>query len=488
MREIPEFSENKHKVWKRLARGWIGISSLFGLLLVVVCGSIAQTSEGNIYFHFANVNGAADRGSVNSAGQISNTAAELGSQINAQSLPPGGGTIVIYPGIYSLSTQVTALSNAAQPVDLVIMPGVKINVTSTEANCVVPIANGSGVDEYGGPDQGTVEGFFIGAAANLFDLFCNAAVTGTQELMHIHGTHVRGTTGMILTGAIYEIQGLFVNTVLRDNYTEHISTASGTARVLRVRPGTTSLRITSDLDFDNNNFDCGGGANCIAVEIEGVASSAATHITFNAGGVQHGGLDHNTLLINGNGARSGISSIKFYGVHFEAASGGADCMAQITDASNIEIDTPSQTGAATNAFCISQSASHLARAIRIENLGLGGRFTNVVNNTIDSYASGPIPPSSYSYLWNVNQDGGNLALAKLNQTTANSFAGTATLSNGMATVTFPTAYNSAPVCTANDTSTATAVRVQTTTTTLTLTLSEPRGTDVINWSCQGNPD
>jgi hypothetical protein len=424
--------------------------------------------------------------SLDSVAQISNTVSELGAQINALSVPANGGMIVINSGTYILSTQITALSSATRPVDLVVMPGVKINVTSTEANCVIPIANGSGVDEYGGPDQGTLEGFFVGASANILDLFCNATVTGTQELMHVNGTHVRGATGMMLTGAVYEIRGLFINTVLRDNYTEHISTTSGTARVLRVRPGTSTLKITSDLDFENNNFDCGTGANCIAVDIEGVAGAAATHLTFNAGGIQHGGPGDNTLLINGNGANSGISSIKFHSVHFEAGSGGAACMAQINDASNVEIDTPSQTGPATNAFCLSESGSKLTKAIKFENLGPGGRFVNIVNNTIDSYASGANPPSSYSYLWNANQDGGDLASSRINQTVANSFAGSATLVSGTVSVIFPRSYNSAPLCTANDTSAAKAVRVQTTETTL--TLSEANGTDVINWLCVGNPN
>jgi hypothetical protein len=67
---------------------------------------------------------------------------------------------------------------------------------------------------------------------------------------------------------------------------------------------------------------------------------------------------------------------------------------------------------------------------------------------------------------------------------ANSFAGSVALASGTATVTFPTAYNSAPVCTANGTSAIATVRVQTTATTLTLTQSS--GTDTIAYICVGN--
>jgi hypothetical protein len=74
----------------------------------------------------------------------------------------------------------------------------------------------------------------------------------------------------------------------------------------------------------------------------------------------------------------------------------------------------------------------------------------------------------------------------LNQGAVNTFAGSVALASGTATVTFPTAYNSAPVCTANDTSAIATVRVQTTATALTLT--QASGTDTIMYVCVGNPN
>ena len=53
-------------------------------------------------------------------------------------------------------------------------------------------------------------------------------------------------------------------------------------------------------------------------------------------------------------------------------------------------------------------------------------------------------------------------------------------------MTYPTAYNSAPVCAANDTSAIATVRVQATATAL--TLSQSRGTDTIAYICVGNPN
>jgi hypothetical protein len=82
---------------------------------------------------------------------------------------------------------------------------------------------------------------------------------------------------------------------------------------------------------------------------------------------------------------------------------------------------------------------------------------------------------------------GSLGVSQhLNQGAANTFAGTVALASGTATVTFPTGYNSAPVCVANDTSAIATVRVQTTATTL--TLSQSSGTDTIMYMCVGNPN
>jgi len=342
---------------------------------------------------------------------------ELGSQINAagSSLSRLGGTIVVDPGFYTLSTQVTALETASEPVDLVIMPGAKIDVTATGENCEIPIGNGSGVEELGGPistNGGSTEGFYIGAAASLTDLFCNADTTGAQELLHINGTHVVGASGETITGAIYELQGLFVNTVLRDNYTQNISTASGTVRVLRVSPGTSRLKLASDLTFDNDNFDCTGSAGCIATDIEGVTGSTVSGLAFVGGAIQHGGSGEPTLIINGNGTANGIYAISFYRVHLEARAGGDPCAFQITDASHITFDNPEPTGSATNAFCISQSRSGLTHAIGLTNVRAGGGYTDIINNLIDSYTNSSRTIPSYYYAWPVIYDASALTPAK----------------------------------------------------------------------------
>jgi hypothetical protein len=62
------------------------------------------------------------------------------------------------------------------------------------------------------------------------------------------------------------------------------------------------------------------------------------------------------------------------------------------------------------------------------------------------------------------------------------FAGQLTLTSGSVTYNFNGTYNSAPICTASDTTSASPVKVTTSTSALTLTGT---GTDVINYICIG---
>lgn len=73
----------------------------------------------------------------------------------------------------------------------------------------------------------------------------------------------------------------------------------------------------------------------------------------------------------------------------------------------------------------------------------------------------------------------------LNQTAAGQWAGTVTLASGAGTFAFPTAYSSAPVCTATDTTAANAVKVSATAAALSISGT---GSDTVNFICAGNPN
>lgn len=110
-----------------------------------------------------------------------------------------------------------------------------------------------------------------------------------------------------------------------------------------------------------------------------------------------------------------------------------------------------------------------------------------------SYPSGSLGQNiNLSLVTPINPDGdtGGVATsavqtAVLGQQAPSQFAGTVTLSAGSGTVTFGTAYNSAPVCVGVDQTNADAVKMVPSTTGIAVT---GNATDVIAWQCTGNPN
>lgn len=153
--------------------------------------------------------------------------------------------------------------------------------------------------------------------------------------------------------------------------------------------------------------------------------------------------------------------------------------------------TPSRNYGVTfrvpNAYSSQSTVAHSMRVFLLENTAAANNyvyFDDVVLSqgpVSPDFRTRPVPDSGNPAVY------GSLSVSQhLNQGAANTFAGTVALSGGTATVTFPTPYNSAPVCTANDTSAIATVRVQTTATTL--TLAQSSGTDTIMYICVGNPN
>ena len=140
-----------------------------------------------------------------------------------------------------------------------------------------------------------------------------------------------------------------------------------------------------------------------------------------------------------------------------------------------------------NGYSLSTTVAHSMRIFLLENTAAAGNYVYFDDVVL---SQGPVTPDLRLAPLHDSQNPavyGSLGISQhLNQGAANTFAGTVALAAGTATVTFPTAYNSAPVCTANDTSAIATVRVQTTATTVTLTQSS--GTDTIAYICVGNPN
>jgi hypothetical protein len=118
----------------------------------------------------------------------------------------------------------------------------------------------------------------------------------------------------------------------------------------------------------------------------------------------------------------------------------------------------------------------------INNLGTG---TLDINGTGGSGTGGINMHSAGGAVTTTWGAGGAFAPLQLTQLTANNYAGTLTLSGGVATRTFATAYNNPPICTGSDSTANNSVKVTTTATTISMTGT---GTDVINYICVGNPN
>ncbi|MFY9805102.1 MAG: glycosyl hydrolase family 28-related protein [Candidatus Acidiferrales bacterium] len=140
-----------------------------------------------------------------------------------------------------------------------------------------------------------------------------------------------------------------------------------------------------------------------------------------------------------------------------------------------------------NGYSLGTTVAHSMRIFLLENTAAAGNYVYFDDVVL---SQGPVTPDLRLAPLHDSQNPivyGSLGVSQhLNQGAANTFAGTVALASGTATVTFPTAYNSAPVCTANDTSAIATVRVQTTATAVTLTQSS--GTDTIMYICVGNPN
>jgi len=140
-----------------------------------------------------------------------------------------------------------------------------------------------------------------------------------------------------------------------------------------------------------------------------------------------------------------------------------------------------------NGYSSGSTVAHSMRIFLLENTSAANNYVYFDDIIL---SQGPVTPDLR--LAPLRDSGnpqvyGSLGVSQhLNQGAANTFAGTVAETGGTATVTFPTAYNSAPVCVANDTSAVATVRVQTTATTL--TVSQSSGTDTIMYMCVGNPN
>jgi hypothetical protein len=117
---------------------------------------------------------------------------------------------------------------------------------------------------------------------------------------------------------------------------------------------------------------------------------------------------------------------------------------------------------APNGYSLSMAVANSMRIFLLEKTAAAGNYVYFEDVIL---SQGPVTPDQRLARLRDQRNPAvyaSLGISQhLNQGAANTFAGTVALAAGSATVTFPTAYNSAPVCAASDTLAVATMRVQT---------------------------
>ncbi len=317
---------------------------------------------------------------------------------------------------------------------------------------------------------------------NATTLYWWGGVSGTNINQAGSGIYAQETSAGANPGADAYTQGTY-NVRVGDGATAGLGVNSGCIQVDSTLEYTLMFRVASA--STSNKFRPGfrfySDANCTeADKITNIATNARVLTPANYAG---------TSNLAGTGAnwQSTNASLTY--------NNGINCNCSVTGAdwqvSTANTWTPTRNYGITfrvpNAYSNASTTAHSMRVFLLENTAAANNYVYFDDVVL---SQGPVSPDMR--VASVADSGnpsvyGSLAVSQhLNQGAANTFAGSVALSGGTATVTFPTPYNSAPVCTANDTSAIATVRVQTTPTALTLTQSS--GTDTIMYICVGNPN
>jgi hypothetical protein len=314
---------------------------------------------------------------------------------------------------------------------------------------------------------------------NTTTLYYWGGVSGTNINQAGSGIYLQNLASSSTPGVDPNTQGLY-NLRVGDGATAGLGVNSGCVQVDSTMEYTLMFRVASG--STSNNFRPGfrfyWDANCTeADKITSVATNARILSPANYNG---------TSTTTANWQSSNASLTYNNGITCNCNVTGADW--QVSTASAW---TPTRNYGVTfrvpNSYGSSSTVAHSMRVFLLENTAAAGNFVYFDDVILSQgavsqdFRRAALPDSGNPVEY------GSLGISQhLNQGAANTFAGSIALVGGTATVTFPTAYNSAPVCTANDTSAIATVRVQTTATTLTLTQSS--GTDTIMYICVGNPN
>lgn len=356
--------------------GTLGVTGLSTLANVTETGTITQSGSTTV-------------GKLNNTFYIDGTKyAQTDTGVKAalaDAVTQGGGRVVIPDGVTITKTTQWILGNntTKPPVELQIGAGATIADNTIGGVDSFAVGDGCGIVGIGGlpaanatfrPSQ-----IKLSATTNINALLAPLDRTGAQEGLYARCFLVIGNASSTVASAIFDIQGIFINT-----YLENINTSTIPCKNLRIRAGTV-VKICSDLMFYNCNFDCSNATGGIPVSIEGAAASEVGNITFLGGGIQHAGNTQALINIDGAGVANGAHHVAFIRVHLETAGTPGANTVIFKDTNHILFLNCRVSGvAATNIFAISQTGGGITHDINIQQLQTTGTPTNLINNSIDT--------------------------------------------------------------------------------------------------------
>ncbi|MGA8220205.1 MAG: carboxypeptidase-like regulatory domain-containing protein [Candidatus Acidiferrales bacterium] len=328
-----------------------------------------------------------------------------------------------------------------------------------------------GQNDLGGPNLLGNAGFE--GWQNTTSLYYWGGASGTNINQAGSGIYLQETSAGSNPAADLFTQGTY-NVRVGDGATAGLGVNSGCVQVDPLREYTLMFRVASA--STSNNFRPGFrfyyDANCTeADKITSVATNARVLTPANyAGNLQstNASLTYNngiTCNCNVTGADWQVSTAnswtvnRNYGVIFRVP----------------------------NAFGNSSTVAHSMRVFLLENTAAAGNYVFFDDAIL---SQGPVSPDVRPA--GVRDSGGSavygsLAISQhLTQGSSGQFAGIVALVSGTATVTFPTAFSSAPVCVATDQTAIAAIKIVPSATNV--VISESSGTDTVAWICVGNPN
>ncbi|MGA8142922.1 MAG: glycosyl hydrolase family 28-related protein [Candidatus Acidiferrales bacterium] len=314
---------------------------------------------------------------------------------------------------------------------------------------------------------------------NTTSLYYWGGASGTNINQAGSGVYLQETSAGANPGIDTYTQGSF-NVRVGDGATAGLGVNSGCVQVDATREYTLMFRVASG--STSNNFRPGfrfyWDASCTEADRITTASANARVLA----PVNYAGTSTST----GNWQSTNASLTYNNGITCNCNVTGADW--QVSTASAW---TPTRNYGVIfrvpNAYGSSSTVAHSMRVFLLENTAAANNYMYFDDVVL---GQGPVSPDIRTAP--VRDSGapavyGSLAISQhLDQGSSGQFAGTVVLVAGTATVTFPTAFTSTPVCVANDQSAIATVRVQPSATAVTLTQSS--GTDTIDWVCVGNPN